>query len=475
MSMRRKALLASLKVADLLVVAVCLVLTVGFSLGSGAEVSIAKALAVRVAIHNVFFVLVYLAIWHFTLSSFGLYQSYRLAMVSREWRDLLMAVAVSVGVLVPCAALLKFDYVTPAFLCAFGGLAFIGLATERRVLRWAARAARLSGHNLRDIIIVGDGDNAIRLSADLAKRRDFGYHVVDVIDVPAATESEDRASQVAQLIDSLTQRVEQHPVDEVFVTVPLTETYGLIPSIIASCESLGVVVRVVARVADLEWARATIDEIDGKPVLTIFSGPPEAAGLLAKRAIDVAGAVVGLVVLAPVLLLTAIVIKMDSKGPVFFVQERVGRNRRRFNAFKFRTMVEDAESMQKGLEHLNEASGPIFKIQDDPRSTRVGRFLRRTSLDELPQLRNVLVGEMSLVGPRPLPVRDVERIDVRWHKRRFSVKPGMTGMWQASGRTSDFEDWVKADMQYIDAWSLSLDFKIMAKTIPAVLYGQGAH
>jgi lipopolysaccharide/colanic/teichoic acid biosynthesis glycosyltransferase len=191
--------------------------------------------------------------------------------------------------------------------------------------------------------------------------------------------------------------------------------------------------------------------------------------------IDVAISAVAIVCLIPVFALIALVIKLDSRGPVLFRQERVGFNRRRFNALKFRTMVADADRQQAALESLNEAQGPVFKIRNDPRITRVGRWLRRLSLDELPQLFNVLRGDMSLVGPRPLPLRDVSRIDVNAHKRRFSVRPGITCTWQVNGREPRFEEWIKADMEYIDNWSLGLDLRIILKTIPAVLSGKGAY
>jgi lipopolysaccharide/colanic/teichoic acid biosynthesis glycosyltransferase len=184
---------------------------------------------------------------------------------------------------------------------------------------------------------------------------------------------------------------------------------------------------------------------------------------------------IALVLLAPILIVIAIAIKLDSRGPVLFLQERVGLNRRRFNVLKFRTMVPDAEARQAEVEHLNEAEGPVFKIEDDPRITPLGGFLRRTSLDEIPQLVNVLRGEMSLVGPRPLPVRDYGRIETRWHRRRFSVKPGITCLWQIRSREPKFNEWIQLDMEYIDNWSLALDLKILAKTIPAVLSRHGAH
>jgi len=171
----------------------------------------------------------------------------------------------------------------------------------------------------------------------------------------------------------------------------------------------------------------------------------------------------------------AIAIKLDSRGPILFAQERVGLGGRRFRLYKFRTMIEGADRLQAEFEALNEAHGPVFKIRNDPRVTRVGRWLRQLSLDELPQLVNVLTGDMSLVGPRPLPLRDVQRIDKRAHKRRFSVKPGITCLWQVNGREPEFENWLKTDMEYIDNWSLGLDVKILLKTIPAVLSGRGAY
>jgi len=243
---------------------------------------------------------------------------------------------------------------------------------------------------------------------------------------------------------------------------------------VSLCEEQGVTIRVLSGLVDLILARAQLDEIDGRPVITIFSGPPDSLLLAVKRLIDVTVSGLALVLLAPVCLLLALAVKLDSRGPVFFVQDRVGLGGRRFRFYKFRTMVPDAEQRQAALENLNEATGPVFKIRKDPRITRVGRIMRQLSLDELPQFINVLRGDMSLVGPRPLPVRDVLRIDRRAHKRRFSVRPGITCLWQVFGREPSFEEWIRTDMEYIDNWSLRLDLEILAKTIPAVLSGRGA-
>jgi exopolysaccharide biosynthesis polyprenyl glycosylphosphotransferase len=227
---------------------------------------------------------------------------------------------------------------------------------------------------------------------------------------------------------------------------------------------------------ELRTAKTYADELEGKPILTIRSGPQDDWGLVVKRLVDVLGSLALLFMLAPLFALVALIIKLDSPGPVLFAQVRVGLNKRRFSMLKFRTMVNGAEKRQAELEDLNEAGGPVFKIKDDPRLTRIGKFLRRFSIDELPQLINVLRGEMSLVGPRPLPVRDVERIDVASQKRRFSIKPGLTCLWQVNGRSDvNFEEWVRMDLQYIDQWSLGLDILILLKTIPAVFKGPGAY
>jgi exopolysaccharide biosynthesis polyprenyl glycosylphosphotransferase len=374
----------------------------------------------------------------------------------------------------PLVALMPFgriSHVTPSFVLAFTLVVFVGLAAERRLLRALGRRLRLAGRNLRNVVVVGTGEQALDTTAHLARRHEFGYHVVAVIDCGGdggAVGPEEALQLVGAMVDG-------GQIDEVFVALPMDTSQALIRRIVARCEEQGITVRLAAQVADLLWARARVDQLDGQPIITVLTGPGDTPRLLVKRVIDVLVAAAGLVILLPLMLVVALAIKLDSRGPVLFLQERVGQNRRRFRLCKFRTMVADAEARQAELEPLNEASGPVFKIADDPRVTRVGRWLRRASIDELPQLINVLRGEMSLVGPRPLPLRDVERIDVRWHRRRFSVKPGITCLWQVESREPEFDEWIKLDMQYIDNWSLGLDLRILARTIPAVLTGQGAH
>lgn len=265
-------------------------------------------------------------------------------------------------------------------------------------------------------------------------------------------------------------------VDEVLISLPPSRYGALVEKIVNRCEEEGVIVRLRAELFELRTAKAYADELEGLPVLTFRSGPQEDWRLMAKRIIDIVSSSVLLLALAPLFLIVAALIKWSSPGPVFFTQERIGLNKRRFEMLKFRTMVNGAEKQQSALEQLNEAQGPVFKIKNDPRVTSLGKFLRRFSVDELPQLINVLKGDMSLVGPRPLPVRDVERIDSVSHKRRFSIKPGLTCLWQVNGRSNiGFEEWVRMDLEYIDQWSLGLDMLILLKTIPAVFRGPGAY
>jgi len=263
-------------------------------------------------------------------------------------------------------------------------------------------------------------------------------------------------------------------VDEVLIALPVKSCYNQIQSVIHTCERVGVEARFLSDLFQHALARPRFEQAEQFNVITMKLAADDYR-LVIKRTIDVAGALCGLIILSPLLLLIATIIKLTSNGPAVFTQNRYGRNKRLFKMYKFRTMVCDAEILQASIEHQNEAAGPVFKIKNDPRITPVGKFLRRSSLDEFPQLFNVLRGEMSLVGPRPLPLRDVSRFDSGMLMRRFCVLPGLTCLWQVTGRSeTDFDRWIELDLKYIDEWSLSLDARIIVKTIPAVLRGVGA-
>jgi exopolysaccharide biosynthesis polyprenyl glycosylphosphotransferase len=276
-------------------------------------------------------------------------------------------------------------------------------------------------------------------------------------------------------LDDVPRVLSANQVDEVMICLPLRSHYERIEEIANAATEGGIVVRMPADFFELRLAHADVDHLHRIPIVTLAASTPPAQGLLIKRALDILGASAGLLLLAPLLLVIGVAVSLDSPGPILFAQERVGLGRRRFWMWKYRTMLQGSEAQQGVLEARNGLRGAAFKLWHDPRVTRVGRILRRLSLDELPQLFNVLKGEMSLVGPRPLWVRDAERISVDWQRRRFSMKPGLTCLWQANGRHEiSFDHWMELDLQYIDNWSPTLDVEILMKTVPAVIRGTGA-
>jgi len=275
-------------------------------------------------------------------------------------------------------------------------------------------------------------------------------------------------------VDSLSVVLARTPIDQVFLTGPDWPVETL-RAVADACEEQGVRLSMDANFLGLQTARAHLDDVEGQTVLSFSSTPVDADALLVKRFLDVVISASLLVLLAPVLLLVAVAVRLSDGGPALFSQTRAGLHGRPFRMFKFRSMVVDAEARRAELDGLNERDGPVFKISADPRITRLGAFLRRTSLDELPQLWNVLVGQMSLVGPRP-PIPDEVLQYERWQRRRLSMKPGITCTWQVSGRGDevDFEGWMRQDLDYIDNWSLMLDLSLLARTVPVVLRGRGA-
>ena len=265
-----------------------------------------------------------------------------------------------------------------------------------------------------------------------------------------------------------------HVVDEVILAITRSMIDD-VEEIVHACEEEGIKFRIMADFYDLQISRVSLIKVGEIPLLTLEPVAFDEGKLFIKRLIDVVVSAICIILFLPVMAVIAVAIKIDSKGPVFFKQQRVGLRKRRFEMIKFRSMYEGSDERIHELKYLNEAEGPIFKIADDPRITPVGRVLRQTSLDELPQLFNVLRGEMSLVGPRPMSLRDVDLFDQSIQRKRFSVMPGLTCLWQISGRSNlPFSKWLELDLKYIDSWNLALDFKIMLKTIPAVISGEGA-
>jgi len=316
----------------------------------------------------------------------------------------------------------------------------------------------------RRFIIVAADKEIERMRREMRAKVDEGIEIVAELDLNQMGAQE------------LSQRLHDHSAYGVILSARHTY-FEQIENVIKACELEGVEVWLVADFFATQISRTSVDELLGRPLL-IFRTTPEASWhSLAKVVLDFFGSLILLVLIGSWLFpLIALAIKLTSRGPVFFKQQRSGQNGRPFMLYKFRTMVTNAEQYQHELEAMNEMRGPVFKLTKDPRITPIGKFLRKYSLDELPQLWNVLRGDMSLVGPRPLPVDEVRRFSDLAHRRRLSVKPGLTCLWQIGGRNHiiDFKDWVRLDLEYIDNWSLWLDIKILLLTIPAVFRGTGA-
>jgi exopolysaccharide biosynthesis polyprenyl glycosylphosphotransferase len=324
----------------------------------------------------------------------------------------------------------------------------------------------------RVALVVGSGARGRALTRAL--RAGSRYSVLGCIDDSYMGPEEERAEYLGA-IDALGALLKEKPIEVVLIALPVRSMYGVIQEVIGVCESIGVDCKYMSDLFETTLAQRTQEAHSSHPHLTVLSAARLGLHQLLKRAFDITVAGVLLLLTLPLLAAIAIAVRLTSPGGVIFQQERYGLHRRRFRILKFRTMVSDAEALQASIESLNEAQGPVFKIKRDPRITPIGRFLRKTSLDELPQLINVLRGEMSLVGPRPLPLRDVQRFEESRLLRRFSVKPGLTCLWQVGGRSdTSFADWMRLDLEYIDDWSLMLDAKILLRTVPAVLRGSGA-
>lgn len=475
--LRREILLNTLKLFQLATMTLAFALATVPVLAESHAVSVAQFLTMRVKIGNFFIFLGLLILWHTLFSIFGLYQSRRLSTLAADSRDILVATSLGTLCLQVAAAILHIRMATPTFLVVFWVLSTLMLICARFMLRALLTQTRLRGRNLRDMLIVGTNSRAIEFAHKMHSTPELGYRVIGFADRQWTGIDQFRQTgySLACDLDSLPAFFRKNVVDEVVIALPIRSFHEDASRIAAVCEEQGIIFRVLSNLFNLKLAHARAEELEGDSWITHYAGISEGWPLVFKRILDFLVALGALLVLSPVMLLAALFIKITSPGPILFKQERVGQNKRKFTIYKFRSMIIDAESKMQQIEHLNEVSGPAFKIKLDPRITPVGRFLRKTSVDELPQLVNVLKGDMSLVGPRPLPVRDYEGFSEDWHRRRFSVRPGITCLWQVGGRSSvTFEKWMELDMQYIDKWSFWLDVKILAKTVPAVLKGSGA-
>ena len=474
---KRKLLLGGLKLLDLGLLLLSFGLATILMVSTRPGPTLPEFLAIRVKLGNLVLFLAVALLWHVIFYVCGMYGSMRLSSRLAVLLEALRSTTLCAASLALVAAVFSIKMVTPAFMLFFWSLSFIAVASGRLVIRYALSVVRLRGHNLRFLLILGTNQRAMAFARSINARPELGYRILGFVDEdwPQIDNFKIGGHSLVASLSDLPDFLRDNVVDEVANYLPLASFYEHAAKVASLCELHGIILRFDSDIFGLKSERSRLDVLTGDHHITCYPGRWRGWPVLAKRIFDFVGALLLLVLVSPLLLVVAVFMKLDSSGPIFFFQERIGYNKRRFRIYKFRTMVQGAEHLIDRLEEFNEVSGPVFKIKNDPRITSIGKFLRRSSIDELPQLLNVLKGDMSLVGPRPLPVRDYAGFNEDWQRRRFSVRPGITCLWQVNGRSSiTFEQWMKLDLQYMDEWSLWLDLKILARTIPAVLKGSGA-
>jgi exopolysaccharide biosynthesis polyprenyl glycosylphosphotransferase len=422
-----------------------------------------------------------LLIWGAILISSGRYRSHRtVPLLAEAWAIVrvcgtaLVVFTLTLFVLRLDEAVLQEDRISRSWIILFTGLSCLLLLTEKLALRVTARYARYRGFNYRSVLVVGTGPAAQSIAHSIDQHRFWGFKVQGLISTDEDSGPDSAAPYpVLGTVNDIPRIAEQNVIDDVIIAVG-RRGLGRLEDLFLILQEQGI--RVLFALDFFPHARAKVDlsEIDGVPLLTFSTAPSGPLQLIVKRSMDLALTFLLLMLALPVVVAVAMAVKLTSGGAILFRQTRCGLNGRLFTLYKFRTMVEGADERRRELLHLNEMEGPVFKVRRDPRVTSLGRFLRRFSLDELPQLWNVLRGDMSLVGPRPPIPEEVARYK-RWQRRRLSMKPGLTCLWQISGRNDlDFNRWMELDLEYIDSWSPWLDMKILVKTIPVVLTGKGA-
>jgi exopolysaccharide biosynthesis polyprenyl glycosylphosphotransferase len=425
-----------------------------------------------------------------SLESQRAYGSMRLRSPGWLFRIALVSSFIAFVAMGTAAFLLKID-ASRTFIVLHCTVAGIGLQLERFCIVQFLRYWRRRGRNFRNLVVCGRGIQASRLIRDIARRPELGIRLVGIacFDEPfPRAEIEGEAFRLRMVdrgfvaspcklligIDRLTTFLSEAAVDEVLFT-DVVSVMRDVEEMVTRCSEQGVRTSIVADLFNMGMFRSELSYFGSVPLVHYQTPPGDGFDLAVKRVFDIVSSAGLLIILAPLFAIIAVAVRSDSAGPILFKQRRVGLNGRIFSLYKFRSMQVDAESQLSALRQENEMQGPAFKLRNDPRVTSVGRLIRRHSLDELPQLWNVLRGDMSLVGPRP-PVPDEVQLYDRKERRRLSMRPGLTCTWQVSGRNdiADFESWVQLDLEYIDNWSLGLDFSLLVRTVPAVVFGSGA-
>lgn len=466
-----------LRFLDILAMMLCIAFATIVSAPESRFLEMREFLDLRLQASDVVIVVLILLAWLTLLQAFRLYSDSDWPNVGRKIVAIIVAVTLGSSLMFLFGRSLGIEIFDIDFIAWFGISLVLALIINRILaaailhyykVRWSAQI---------DYVVVGINQRSIRLvrslEADSEGRKNFLGFVDIEADQHPFKDNELTKKYITDL-KNFPEFLRKTPVDQVLICLPLKSFYDETMRIVADCQEQGVTVGVVADLLKTNMIHSHIDKLGNRAVITVTSHDMRGAPAVVKRTIDILVSASLLIALSPLMALTALCIVATSPGPAIFAQERVGLHKKLFRMKKFRTMVADAEIRQGALEPINEAQGPIFKIAEDPRITTVGRFLRKSSIDEIPQLLNVLKGEMSLVGPRPLPRRDYSGFTEDWHRKRLSVKPGITGLWQVNDRShGSFDNWMRQDMLYIDQWSIWLDLKIILLTIPAVLRGSG--
>ena len=416
-------------------------------------------------------------VWLFLLDRYGFYDSQRM---SSPWKIFsALGKVTAIGGIITASLIFCFEPkgFSRSFYGAFLMLSFLMLLCEQFLVRYGLLLLRLEGYNYRNILLVGTGESATRILDILDRNKGWGLKVVGLLHTKNRHDllSVNGHPVIGSLHD-MEEICKAHTVDEVIFCDSKEESRFEIAGYIAKLEEMGITARTVLNLFFRFEGKKELDMLHGEvPMLTFRSVSVDADQLFYKRCLDIVGSSVGLAFSACLLPFVAVAVKLESPGPLFFGQTRVRENGRTFTCWKFRSMYQDAEQRKQELMHLNEMEGAIFKMKNDPRVTKVGAFLRKTSLDELPQFWNVLMGEMSLVGTRPPTPAEVNGYQ-NWQRKRICMKPGLTGLWQVSGRNSitDFNEVVRLDLEYIDTWSLATDLRLILRTLKVVFFREGA-
>jgi len=424
--------------------------------------------------HIVFLVLA-APLWGVTLYANGMFLSMR----TRSYLEIVWAILKS-AILTFLAFgtiifLFKLTSISRLFYILFAGLSLVFILIEKTILFMGAHYVHRQSLNTRRMLVVGTGRRAADFIRKVDRHPEWGFELLGAIDdEPArAIRHVDRLKVVGTLAD-MPRIFHDEAVDEVVFVVPRSRLSALLKSI-EDCETEGIVVTICVDLFDLQLAKSSVTELEGLPLLHFKTTHAREWQLFLKRVFDISLSSLGIALLSPLLLIVAVLIKITSRGPVFFKQSRLGYHGRKFTLYKFRTMRKGAHDVLSVVTDLNDMTTPEFKLKKTQWITPLGRVLRKFSIDEFPQLFNVFVGHMSFVGPRPTVPDEVDKY-MTWHRRRFSMKPGITCLWQVGGRNKlNFEEWMKLDLEYLDHWSLKLDMLILLKTIPVVLFGIGAY